>query len=211
MRGMAIGHRLYGLEIGGLASALDYLTELPQVDGEQVGAYGISLGGATAFYLAVLDRRVSATVVSQWIEDRDKKLMGPEYKTALWRYPSATYAFIWDLQTHFDIVRLASFLAPRKLFIEAGVRDGERAADAHRLYPKFAALYASVQAPPGSVCFELADAGHEIIFNNSVPFLHAPGTQSSAVRWRSKCCPRGSPTRSRTWCASSARRRRWRR
>ena len=170
MRAMPAGYRLLGIELGQLMSAIGYMRTQPEVRREAIGAYGISLGGEAAFYLAAVDQRVRATVVSQWIEDRDRNLMGPAYSEAAWRYVSELSSNFRGLLSHFDDIDVASLIMPRALFIESGRRD-ERSHSVEKVAPRIEALYEKIDAPDNSICVEIGRGGHEIIMNGSLEFL----------------------------------------
>jgi fermentation-respiration switch protein FrsA (DUF1100 family) len=55
-----------------IRNALSWLSLQPEVDGERMGAWGVSLGGAHVLYLAAYDRRIKAVVgVVPWLGTSD--------------------------------------------------------------------------------------------------------------------------------------------
>jgi dienelactone hydrolase len=100
-------------------AALDYLTALPGVDAARVGCVGLSEGGKRTLYLAALDDRIKAAVISGYyctltgaIRDWDK-LSGWDicnYVPGLLRYA--------------DYPDLGALIAPRALLIENATDDG---------------------------------------------------------------------------------------
>jgi dienelactone hydrolase len=191
-RALPLGAGMNGMQIGMVMSAAGFILRDDRIERGRIGAYGISHGGQLAFYFAALDRRVSATVVSQWIEAREAKLSGASHADALWRYPSAAHNLYPDILRHFTDVETASLIAPRGLFVEAGRRDGERARGAERVFPRILETYARLGAPPGAACLDLVDAGHEIIMHAADEFLDywLRGSGGSDL---GSFCPRPAP------------------
>lgn len=169
-RALSLGPRLLGIELAQCMHALDYLCQQPFVDPQNIAAYGISLGGFQAFHLAALDLRIGATVVSQYIEDRDGKLAGRDYPEAYWQYEYADYILFPGYLRHFADDDVAALIAPRKLFIETGRQD-PRSPSAERLFGSIQGLYRQLGQPDGSVAMEIGAGGHEAFLDGSVKFL----------------------------------------
>jgi len=55
-----------GKVVWDLLRGLDYLESRPEVDAGRMGVVGISMGGTTGGFLAILDQRVRAAVISGW-------------------------------------------------------------------------------------------------------------------------------------------------
>jgi hypothetical protein len=170
LRAAGAGFRLLGLEIGQIMAAPGALRASGLARPGAMGVYGISLGGMLAYYYAALDPRVTAVAVSQWIEDRDRKLMGEPEDDPLWRHPAAGHAVTPGLLPHFDDAAVASLIAPRALFIEAG-RDDPRARTAPAVYGRIKSLYRELRLPGAAACLELAPGGHEVVLNGARMFL----------------------------------------
>jgi dienelactone hydrolase len=99
-------------------SAVDYLAALPGVDAARIGCVGLSEGGKRTLYLAALDDRIRATVISgyfwtltgairEWSQLQDHDICN--YVPGLLRYA--------------DYPDLAALIAPRPLLIEYGTGD----------------------------------------------------------------------------------------
>lgn len=171
-RGLPMGLSVNGIQIGMLSAALDILLESSAADSSRVGVYGISHGGQLGFYFAAIESRVRAAVISQWFEDRAKKLSGSAHPHALYRYHDAQHNFYNKMLLYFTDIDVARLIAPRGLFVEAGRKDGPRAKSAAANFQKLAKIYQEVGSQAGTVCIEVAaDAGHEIIMNKSLQFL----------------------------------------
>ena len=169
-RGLSVGVRLLGIELGQIMSVLNYALTRDDVDASRVAAYGISLGGFLAFNLGALDPRVKVVVVSQYFEDMVGKLTGLTYPHSYWRYEDADYMFFQDFLLRFSTVDIASLIAPRKLFIEVGSQD-PRADSASKSFLEVKAIYDQLKQPPDSVQMEVGDGGHEVFLKGSLRFL----------------------------------------
>jgi dienelactone hydrolase len=109
-----LGFSLIGLTAWDDRRGLDYLQSRPDVDPERLGVAGVSLGGTRATYVAALDDRARATVISGYLSTfRDyalaKQFCGGQYVPGLLR---------WAEQP--DVTAL---IAPRALLVEAGTED----------------------------------------------------------------------------------------
>ncbi len=172
MRGRSLAVGLMGAEVGTLTSAMDYLTTLPEIDANNIGVYGISLGGTIAHFLAAIDTRFDAVVLSQWVEKRSPKLAGYDYKAANWKYPLSGFIIPWAFLEKFDDVMLSFLVAPAGLFIEAGKHDGGNRTDgAKNIYPMIRKIYEHMGLASKDACLEIGDASHEIVFKGAKGFL----------------------------------------
>lgn len=116
-----LSHHLlpYGLTVASMRvyQALvctDILTKQENVDCERLSVMGISGGGLTALYSAVLNENIKKIVISGYVNTfRDSIL-------SLWHCPDN---YIPDILNTGEIYDFASSLAPRKLFIESGEKD----------------------------------------------------------------------------------------
>jgi predicted peptidase len=169
-RVLTFGHTLHGIELSNISASITALIASNiNLDPERIGVYGVSLGGATAFYLAAIDTRHSAAVVSQWMENRDQKLAG-NISAANWRYSSSSFVFQQGFSSRFDDFSMVRLILPRALFIEAGKGDGQRAQSA---LEEFLMWKKSFPEAYGNrlLCMELGDGDHEALLNNSLDWL----------------------------------------
>lgn len=170
---LPFGMTLSGLEVSLISESIEGLLVSKLfssvLKSGSVGAYGVSLGGEIAFYLASLNPLVQAVVISQWMENRDEKLAGT-IDHANWRYQNSSYVYSRGYSLAFNDDVLVDMILPRAVFIEAGLRDGQRAQSAMVVFDSWTRKFADA-VRDRSLCFEMADAGHEAIVNNSVRFL----------------------------------------
>lgn len=106
--------------------AIDVLETLPQVDPDRIGAIGHSLGGHNALFTAPFDLRIKAVVTScgftafhhyyggnlkGWTSDRYMPRIRTEYENDPDKMP-------------FDFYEVLASIAPRAIFINAPLHDG---------------------------------------------------------------------------------------
>ncbi len=136
-----------------LQCAVGVLAEHPLVDAQSISVAGLSYGGTMALFLAALDERVCAAVVSGYLSS--------------WR---SAHAVPWNMcgsqvvpaqLGRFEHVDIASLIAPRPLLVESGTDDP--------LFPVDAAVatvaglrrvYAALGASPAAVVHDVFDGDH---------------------------------------------------
>jgi hypothetical protein len=169
-RGLCVGVRLLGIELGQMISFLNYASARDDVDAPRIAVYGISLGGLLAFNLGALDQRIPVVIVSQYIEDMVEKFTGRTYPQSYWRYEDSDYIFFQDILLRFSTVDIASLITPRKIFIEVGSQD-PRADSAAKTFLEIKTIYDQLKLPSGFVQMEIGKGGHEIFLKGSLQFL----------------------------------------
>jgi hypothetical protein len=167
LRALPLGDRLIGIEVGKLMGVSRFL-EMKGFD--DLGIYGISLGGELSLATAASDTRYDVAVVSQWIEDRTGKLVGLNHPSAYWQYEDADYVFFANELGLFTDVDVASLIAPRKLFIEAGSED-PRSESVEDVFSDLAVFWDRLGLRDGEVSFAIEDGGHEVFLGESLRFL----------------------------------------
>jgi dienelactone hydrolase len=113
-----LGRSLTGLRLLDDRRALTVLAAQPEVDGRRLGAVGLSEGGKRALFLAALDGRVRAAVVSGYFTTLRREVLA-------WRRLQG-----WDLCNHLfgllglcDLPDIAALVAPRPLLVQNGRQD----------------------------------------------------------------------------------------
>lgn len=106
--------------------AVDVLQSLPMVDGKRIGSIGHSLGGHNTLFVAAFDQRIKAMVTSCGFTAAKKYYNGDLTGWAGVRYmPLIAEKYGKDpARIPFDFPELLVALAPRPLFINAPLRDG---------------------------------------------------------------------------------------
>jgi dienelactone hydrolase len=98
-----------------LARALDLLAGHPLVDADRLGAVGLSYGGTLTLFLAALDTRVRAAVVSGYFGSLVDAHRVP------WNLcGSQVFPGMLELLDHVDV---GALIAPRALLVETGTED----------------------------------------------------------------------------------------
>jgi dienelactone hydrolase len=113
-----LGQPIAGQRLRDDMAALDYLVSLPEVDGERVGCAGLSEGGKRTLYLAALDDRVKAAVISGYYSTL-KGAVGEWDKLSGWDICN----YVPGLLRYADYPDLAALIAPRPLLIENATDD----------------------------------------------------------------------------------------
>ncbi len=170
-RGEVLGLRLHGMETFVLKHVVQTLANRPRLRDSRIGVYGISLGGAAAFFLTAATPEIDAAVISQWMEVRTDKLVSREHDTAMWRYEDGDYTILPKAVRHLRDAQVArSFIRPRPLFIEVGARD-YRSDSVQPLYRDLRAMYPGKAARHGRLCLAIEPGGHRIFFDKPMRFL----------------------------------------
>jgi dienelactone hydrolase len=136
-----------------LQRSLDVLAAHPLVDPDRIGAAGLSYGGTCTLFLAALDARVKAAVVSGYLSS--------------WR---AAHTVPWNMCgsqvmngqlgaiEHLDV---ASLIAPRPLLVESGTEDMIFPVDAARAtVASLRAVYAATGASADAVEHDVFEGDH---------------------------------------------------
>lgn len=162
---------LFSLIIRQHERTLDWLAELPYVDEDRIGFYGLSYGGKTAMRVpAVLDRyacSICSADFNEWIvknatyDSRYSYMFTGEYEM-----PE------FDLGNTFNYAEMAGLIAPRPFMVERGHDDGvapdewvaEEFARVRRLYVRLGIA--------DKTEIEFFDGGHQINSDKTFQFLH---------------------------------------
>ena len=108
------GATVLGMRVRDGRRLIDWLRTRPELDARRLGVMGISGGGMNAFFLACVDRRVRACVISGYFcTFRDSIL-------AMAHCPCNFVPGLWRFGEMHD---LAGLVAPRPMLVEAGHRD----------------------------------------------------------------------------------------
>jgi dienelactone hydrolase len=136
-----------------LQRALDVLSAHPLVDPARIAACGLSFGGTCTLFLAAIDPRVKAAIVSGYLSSWRAAHTIPWNMCGSQVMPSQLGAF-----EHLDI---AALIAPRPLLVETGVDDLIFPVDAARgTVDALRQVYAAAGAPDGAVVHDVFDGEH---------------------------------------------------
>ena len=147
-----------------LARALDVLTEHPLVDPTRIAAVGFSYGGTCALFLAALDDRLAAAVVSGYLSS------WASAHTVPWNMCGSQVlpAMLGTLE-HVDVAML---VAPRPLLVESGTGDVIFPLDAARdAMAKLRVAYEGLGAPASALVHDVHTFDHRWHGTEVEPFL----------------------------------------
>lgn len=111
---MMSGKTTAGLRTAEALRAADYLATRPEVAADQLGNMGHSGGGTVASLSAALDPRIQASVIG---------IYANTYRGSILAMRHCLCNYIPGILTHAEMPELLALIAPRPLFIEAGVAD----------------------------------------------------------------------------------------
>jgi cephalosporin-C deacetylase-like acetyl esterase len=136
-----------------LQRALDVLSALPLVDRTRIAAAGLSFGGTCTLFLAALDHRVRAAVVSGYLSS-----WGAAHTVPFNMCGSQVMPGQLGTIEHLDI---AALIAPRPLLVESGTDDIIFPADVARAtVVRLGDVYARLGAPDGSLVHGVFEGDH---------------------------------------------------
>jgi dienelactone hydrolase len=148
-----------------LRRSLDVLSGLPDVDPTRLGVAGLSYGGTCALFLAALDDRVRAAVVSGYLSSWAEAHKMPWNMCGSQVLPG----MLGQLE-HVDV---AALIAPRPLLVETGRDDPIfPLAAAQATVAALSEVYAELGAPDHLV-HDVFDGGHEWHGTAALDFLGA--------------------------------------
>lgn len=162
---------LFSLIIGQHERTLEWLAELPYVDEERIGFYGLSYGGKTAMRVPpVLDRyacSICSADFNEWIvknatfDSRYSYMFTGEYEMVE-----------FDLGNTFNYSEMAGLIAPRPFMVERGHDDGVAPDEwvAHE-FATVRRLYVRLGIPEKTE-IEFFNGGHQINSQATFDFLH---------------------------------------
>jgi dienelactone hydrolase len=131
-----LGYSLLALTVWDDRRGIDYLQSRADVAGDRIGVVGLSLGGTRTTFIAALDDRVAAAVISGY--------SNTYYRYALQR-GFCGGQFVHGLLRWAELPDVMALIAPRPLLIEAGLQDKgfpiEGSREAHQTLERAYALH----------------------------------------------------------------------
>ena len=157
------GRNLMALAFWDDQRALDVLQARPEVDAGRIGVAGLSFGGTRSMYLAALDDRPAAVVVSGYLTTfRAYALDAGNFCGS--QFLPGVYALA-------DVPDIHGCIAPRPLLIQAGRSDRGFSIEASRqAHAHLAAIYAAAGAEDRLSRDEF-DGGHEFLPQAPLEFM----------------------------------------
>lgn len=111
---LMLGQTMAGWRVHDALRAIDYMQSRREVASARIGAIGISGGGLNTLYLAALDHRVRAAVVSGFLNT---------FRDSIMAVPHCIDNFVPGLLEVAEMSDIAGLVAPRALWFENGTRD----------------------------------------------------------------------------------------
>jgi dienelactone hydrolase len=150
--------------LGDLARSLDVLQAHPLVDPGRLGMVGLSYGGTVTLFLAALDERVAACVVSGYFSSWAESHKMP------WNMCGSQV--LPGMLGQLEHVDLGALIAPRPMLVESGRHDDlfpapVAAAGVERLRR----VYDTLGAHADRVVHDVFDGGHQWHGQAAYPFL----------------------------------------
>lgn len=114
-----------GKKIWDVMRAVDFLSEHPEVDSEQIGCIGHSLGGFSTVFAAAFDQRIKLAVSSCGFSTFSSDRSVDEYvrKPGQYRHFPKLSNYIKNRNFPFDLHEVTALIAPRPLFLLSGYHD----------------------------------------------------------------------------------------
>ncbi len=111
---MMLGRSIIGLRLRDSMRLIDFVGGLEEADSGRLGAMGISGGGMLTLFLAALDERVRAFVVSGYYSS---------FRSSILAVDHCSCNFVPGLLALCEMSDVAALAAPRPFLVEAGSRD----------------------------------------------------------------------------------------
>jgi len=148
-----LGENAMGYLVWDLRRALDVLQSLPEVDGERLGCYGLSLGGEMTLLLMACDTRVRAAGISGFLTS---------YRSTFLDQSHCGCGYAFRLGACLEHQDIAALFAPRPLVVESGTKDpGFPVAAARESAAYLRTLYALAGAEE-RIAHDVFEGAHEI-------------------------------------------------
>ena len=109
-----LGGSVLGLRILDSKRLIDYVETRPEIDAQRMGTMGLSGGGMVAFFVAGLDERIKASVISGYYST---------FKESLLAMHHCVCNFVPGLHQFGEMYDLVGLIAPRPLLVESGSYD----------------------------------------------------------------------------------------
>jgi dienelactone hydrolase len=152
------------------ATALDWLSTLPNVDPDHIAFYGLSYGGKTAMRVPAVETRYCLSICSGDFNDNVAKNASIDYPlsfmfTLEYEMPE------FDSAETLNYAEMAALIAPRPFMVERGHDDGVAVDEfVSSEYAKVRRLYAGLKIPDRTA-IEFFEGVHEVHAQGTFRFL----------------------------------------
>lgn len=124
-----------------------------------------------ALYISAVNDEIAATVISNWSEEREKKLFSRDHPTANWRSEDNDYVIFHNgvfYTRDQDIIE--NLIYPRPIFFEVGAND-DRSIGVLPLIDNLLKLTKYAENHNQRLCLHIGSGGHEIFYDKAEIFL----------------------------------------
>jgi dienelactone hydrolase len=157
-----LGRTIIGLRLWDLQRALDLLQSRPEVIPDRIGCVGLSLGGEMTLYLAALDDRVRAAVISGFLNT---------FRHTFFAVEHCNCGYVPGILKWAEMGDIGALIAPTPLLVEAGKRDrGFPLAGALEGYGIVRRAYQLLGLPERCE-MEVFDGGHAFSGRKAIPWM----------------------------------------
>ena len=165
----SLGRMRISAELIKLHQIVDFLQSRPEIDPRRIGYYGLSYGGYSALWMAPLEPRLAAVVVSGHFNDWTEKITNLENPTSYMFHPDEDF-YNHDVLHRFTHVELIAAMWPRPVCVEFAERDPTTTPAWHqRAWSEVAAIAKTWKA---NFVRDHFDGIHEIHGIGTVDFLN---------------------------------------
>ena len=126
----ALGRMRTSVELVKLHRIVDFLQSQPFVDPTRIGYYGLSYGGYSAIWMAPLEPRLTAVIISGYFNDWRTKITD-EANRRSFLFHSNDDMYNWNVLNRFTHLELIAAMWPRAVCIEFGEQDITTTAEWH--------------------------------------------------------------------------------
>ena len=118
-----LGKSLFSIIIAQHDQLLKWLSDLPFVDPQRIGFYGLSYGGKTAMRVPAALDRYALSICSGDFNEWVRKNVSVDYPGS-YMFTSEYEMLEWNLGHTFNYAEMAALVAPRPFMVERGHNDG---------------------------------------------------------------------------------------
>ncbi|MEO5741978.1 MAG: alpha/beta hydrolase family protein [Vicinamibacterales bacterium] len=159
---MLVGQTMIGWRVWDVMRTIDYVATRSEIDQSRVGCMGISGGGTVTVFSAALDPRISAALVSGYLNT---------FRDSIGSLAHCIDNYVPGILNWAEMHDLAGLMAPRPLFVESGEKDNifpirasiESFNEVRKIYDVFGS--------PDRIEHEVFPGEHSFWGKRGIPFL----------------------------------------
>jgi len=159
---LSLGMSLQGIRVWEILRALDYLVCRPDVQPDRIAVAGLSMGCEHAMYVAALDERVQAAVLSC-----GPRAIIPDAKHISW----CACLFSPGIFNEMDWPDITALIAPRPIQLQFGDIDYIPLDLARETHSMLQRVYSLSGAEPEALEYDEFSGAHEFHFEAALPFV----------------------------------------